>query len=125
MLDRLGESRKGNHRRWTVGILAVLIVLCSGSAGLYLIARDIYSERQVRQLIQAGYTSQRPGGGRLSGTSYVPVASKSSTPLELGRAQVFLLRHPDISDRQRLQGMIYMATADWRAYIENSKAADN
>ena len=105
-------------------MISGLIVLCSSSIGLYVLARDLYSEREIRQLILSAYNDHRPGDGRLWGTPYVPLKAISEPQPDLGRAQVFLLRHPDIEDRQRLQGMVYIATGEWRAYVESSRTPD-
>ena len=113
------------NRRWTIGLISGLIVLCSSSIGLYLIARDLYSEREIRYLIKSAYNARRPGGGRLAETPYVPLNAADRKPqLDLGRAQLYLLRHPDIQDRQRLQGMIYIATGESRAYIDSARTPD-
>src|SRR5262245_37825104 len=105
-------------------MISGLIVLCSSSIGLYVLGRDLYSEREIRQLILSAYSGHRPGDGRLWGTPYVPLKAISEPQPDLGRAQVFLLRHPDIEDRQRLQGMIYIATDEWRAYVESARTPE-
>ena len=113
------------NRRRTIGILVLLIVLCSGSVGLYLLATDLYSEYQIRDLIKDAYDAQRPGGGRLFGAPHtVPSDDPHSFP-DLGRAQVFLLLHPDINDREMLQSMIYLASDDWHAYVERRVSANS
>lgn len=107
------------NRGWTIGTLTTVLVLCLSSVGLYLFARDAYSESQIQRLIEPAYHSQRPGGGRLSGAPYSPIDGVPQTPVDLGRAQLLLLRHPDPQVRQRLQGMIYLATGDWRRFADS------
>jgi CHAT domain-containing protein len=104
------------HRRWTIGAAAVLVVLCS--IGLCLLASDWYSENQIRRLIRGAYEAQRAGGGRLAGTAYRPATGSPHRGSDLGRAQVFLLRHPEMKERQLLQGMIYLANSDWHAFTD-------
>ena len=106
-------------KRWvTIGIFILLIVTCFGSVGLYLFARDPYSEQQIRELTDKAYNAQRPGGGRLSGAAYSPIGRSLPVPAELGTAQIILLRQPDSEVRQRLQGLVYLAAGDWQNFIE-------
>src|SRR5204863_8648607 len=53
------------------------------------------------------------------------VGNKWTTPADLGRAQIYLLRHPDIKERQKLQGMIYLATNDWQAFLDSYPSPQN
>ncbi len=105
------------NRRWTVGLVG-LIVLCSISAVLYRFGRSFYAEHQVRRLLESAYNIQRPGGGRLFGSPYSPISNEPSSQPDLGRAQILVLRHPDPATRQRLQEMLYLASASWQAFTE-------
>src|SRR5579883_1162122 len=97
---------------------AILIVTCLSSLGLYLFARDPYSEHEIRRLIDPSYSQQRPGGGRLSGASYVPVRNSGRTSPDVGKAQLLLLSQPDSESRRRLQGLIYLAAGDWQKFTD-------
>jgi CHAT domain-containing protein len=114
-----GDGFLMEKRDRTIRIATILIVLFSSVAALYPFASDAYSEYEIRQQIRQAYNLSRPGGGRLSGIPYVPSKSGGKTSSDLGRAQVFVLRHPEMKDRQKLQGMIYLASGEWRALAEN------
>src|SRR5687768_1493800 len=102
-------------RRWTIGVILTLIVLCSGLVALYLYSRDRYSENQIGRLIEDAYNHQRPGGGRLFGAQYSPTEEDESLNTEdLGRAQFLLLRYPESAVRQELQGKLYLASGEWQ-----------
>lgn len=116
-ISEAAHLRRAN-RSWRVGILTLAFVT-SSSVGLYLFAADHYSEHRVRNLIRSAYDAQRPGGGRLFRAPYAPAAVDQHPPADLGQSQVYLLRHPEIADRQRLQGMIYLATGDWRRFADS------
>jgi CHAT domain-containing protein len=106
------------NRWWVIGIIGVLIV---ASVGLYHFARDPYSDQEIRQLIERGYDSQRPGGGRLFGAPYTAAGNATPDTQDLGRAQILLLRLPDSKVHQQLQGLIYLAAADWPKFLELEK----
>lgn len=106
-------------RKSQIGI-ATLLVLCLGSIGLYLFARDSNSEDRIRELIQPAYNRQRPGGGRLSATPYTPVTTDSpKNDSNLGYAQVLLLNMPNSDPRAREQSRIYLAAGDWQNFIDS------
>jgi CHAT domain-containing protein len=97
-----------------------LIVAAFGSVAVFLFARDTFSAYQLHQLIDGAYSSQRPGGGRLSGAAYAPVRTAVEHP-DLGRAQILLLRQPDSKIRQKLQGLLYLAAGNWEQFVESNK----
>src|SRR4051812_24799686 len=105
---------------WAVAALAVFFA--SGSIGLYVFATDLYSEHRVRDVIWSSYQAQRPGGGRLFGSAYVPTSTDAPPSVDLGWAQVYLLSHPATVDREPLQEMIYLATGAWKAFIDSHKS---
>jgi CHAT domain-containing protein len=107
------------NRHWTIGIAALLVAFCSGSIGLYLFSGDLYSERQIRQLTENAYKVQRPGGGRLFAAPYSPLAGAANFQQDVGRAQVLLLRFPESQTRRQLQGTVYLASGNWRAFVDN------
>ncbi len=102
-----------------IGIVAILIVIGSGLVGLYLF-RDPYSENQIRELINRSYSHQRPGGGRLFAASYNSLDDSPVAKPDLGKAQILLLRQTDSPERQRLQGLIYLAAGEWQNFVELS-----
>src|SRR5438105_10138552 len=106
------------RRQGSILILAILLAVVLSSVGLYLFARDPYSENEIRHLIEQEYNRQRPGGGRLYQTAYFPAADISRTLSDLGKAQLLLLRYPESETRQRLQGLIYLASGNWQKYVE-------
>jgi CHAT domain-containing protein len=89
-----------------------------GSVGLYLYARSPHYEREIRQLIDTAYNSQRPGGGRLSAASYMPLTNAVVTTPRLGKAQILLLRQTDSEKRQYLQGLVYLAAGEWQKFVQ-------
>src|SRR5579862_6896618 len=99
------------------GIAAICAACLLCSAGLYLFARDSYSESQIHHLIDVAYNSQRPGGGRLSGSSYSQPANED-IQASLGKAQLLLLRCPDSDRKQTLQGLVYLASGSWQKYVD-------
>lgn len=107
------------NRRWTIGVVVSLIVLCSSSAGLYLFGPERYSENQIRRLIQDAYNHQRPGGGRLFGAQYSAMEDVPPAMGDLGRAQLLLLRYPGSAARQGLQSKVYLASGEWRKFVED------
>src|SRR5262245_41726603 len=98
------------NRDRAIGIGTFLIVLVSGVVALSFLFGDIYYEREIRQVILDAYNTARPGGGRLSVTPYSPASTAPRSYSDLGRAQVYVLRHPQLRDRQMLQGMIYLGS---------------
>jgi CHAT domain-containing protein len=105
--------------RWvTIGVTAILIVTCLSCVGLYLLARDPFSESEIRHLIDVSYSRQRPAGGRLSGASYVGFQNSAGSSPDIGKAQILLLRQPDSETRRRLQGLIHIAAGDWEKFVE-------
>src|SRR5436853_2251347 len=112
-------SRPGRSRRQgSILILAILLAVLLSSVGLYLFARDPYSENEIRDLIQQAYNRQRPGGGRLYQAAYFPAADRARPLPDVGKAQILLLRYPESETRQRLQGLIYLASGNWQKYVE-------
>jgi CHAT domain-containing protein len=101
-----------------IGTITFSTVIFLSSVGLYLSARDRYSEHEIRQLISSAYTRQRPGGGRLSGASYTPAGSSPFSGGDVGKAQLLLLRMPDSHRRRSLQGLLYLAAGEWREFVE-------
>src|SRR5262245_38812184 len=108
MQSETGLDVKAGRGR-SFAIFAAMVFLL-GSAGLYLFARDAYSEHQIRHLIDAAYNFQRPGGGRLSNAEYSPSISQFDAKADLGKAQLLLLQLPDSDTKQRLQSLIYLAS---------------
>jgi CHAT domain-containing protein len=102
----------------SIAIVAILVACILGSTGLYLSARNTYSESQIRHLIEIAYNSQRPGGGRLWSASYSPLTDTPNAQTNLGKAQLLLLSYPDSETKQRLQGLIYLASGNWQKYID-------
>ena len=94
------------------------LTMAVSSVGLYLFARDPYSGNEIRRLITESYNAQRPGGGRLHQSQYSPPANTSAAHTDLGKAQLLLLRLPDSDTRQRLQSLLYLASGDWRKYVD-------
>jgi hypothetical protein len=115
MESETGYRKKASRQR-SIAIVAIACVL--GSAGLYLFARDTNSENQIRGLIENAYDSQRPGGGRLSDAPYSQRTGVYGVQANLGQAQLLLLRYPDSDTRQRLQGLIYLASGNWQKYVD-------
>ncbi len=96
-------------------MMGILIVLASTLVALHGSVRDLYSEYQIKRLIESSYSRQRPGGGRLLDADYNQVASEpldSSGP-GIGEAQRLLLAYPDSPRRRELQGRIHLASGDW------------
>src|SRR5712691_2977315 len=112
------EHQVKTGRQRSIVIVAISIACVLGSAGLYLFARDTYSENQIRRLIASAYNSQRPGGGRLSDTPYSLPNGGRDVQANLGQAQLHLLRYPDSDTRQRLQCLIYLASGNWQNYVD-------
>src|SRR5688572_4446831 len=106
------------NRRWTIGVVAALIVLCSSLFGAVVFARHRFSEKHIRRLIQGAYNQQRPGSGRLFGAQYSPKEDAPPDMGDLGRAQLLLLRYPESAARQELQGRIYLASGEWQKFVE-------
>jgi CHAT domain-containing protein len=106
-------------RRWAIGVVAILVVLCSGWLGIFSFGRDQYSATHIRSLVKDAYNHQRPGGGRLFGAQYFPIGSTPPHIADLGRAQFLLLRFADSNARHELQGEIYLASGEWRKFAEN------
>ncbi len=95
-------------------MMGILIVLASSLVALHGSVRDFYSEFQVHRLIDPAYSQQRPGGGRLIGAAYNPVAARSdSSEPRIGEAQRLLLAYPDSLLRRELQSRIHLASGDW------------
>lgn len=104
-------------RRRLIAILAISAAGVIASAGVLLFALDS-PEYQIRRLIESAYNSQRPGGGRLSGAPYSQRTSGRDAQANLGKAQLLLLRYPKSDAKQRLQGLIYLASGNWQRYVE-------
>jgi hypothetical protein len=105
--------------RWrTIGIISILALTVLGSVGLYLFARDPYSEREIRFLIDSAYNHQRPGGGRLFAAAYTPLEAASANTPDIGKAQILLLRYPNSKRRQYLQGLVYLAAGQWQSFVQ-------
>src|SRR5438128_972621 len=117
MESETGYRVKAGRQR-SIAIVAISAACVLGSAGLYLFARDTYSENQIRGLIESAYNSQRPGGGRLSDTPYSQPTGVRNMQANLGKAQLLLLRYPAADTRQRLQGLIYLASGNWQEYVD-------
>src|SRR5215471_17193797 len=83
------------NRRGMIEIIAMLSFIALSTLGLFLFARDPYSEHEIHQLNQRAYNHQRPGGGRLSAAAYTPINALPPSTVDLGRAQILLLRRPD------------------------------
>jgi len=106
------------NRRSMVGIVTFSILVCLTSIGLFLLARDGYSEHEIRKLIEPAYSHRRPGGGRLSAASYSSIDTSSLTGSDLGKAQILLLRQPDSPKRRTLQGFLYLAAGEWQEFVQ-------
>jgi CHAT domain-containing protein len=119
-----GDITSFAKRGRSAGFIAALIVLCFGSLGVFFFARDAYSGNQIHQLIDAAYSGQRPGGGRLSGTPYAPLLHQASAAQELGKAQLLLLQQPRLKNHQTLQGLLYLAAGNWQKFVESTNQAD-
>ena len=117
-MERVTRYQVRTSRRGLIAIVAISLSCVFGSAGLYLIARDTYSESQIYPLIQNAYNSQRPGGGRLSNAPYSPPTDIVNAQADLGKAQLLLLTFPNSPARQRLQSLIYLASRDWRKFVD-------
>src|SRR5437016_9946381 len=104
--NRPGRAKRPK-RRSSILIVATLVAVVLSAVGLYLFARDPYSEKEIRHLIEQAYNRQRPGGGRLHLAAYSHAADGSRPPAEVGKAQLLLLRYPESETRHRLQGLIY------------------
>jgi hypothetical protein len=111
-------AKRHNSLKYSFLKLLCLFVASFSLVGLYLFARDPYSENDIRRLIQEAYNRQRPGGGRLSRAAYFSAGNMPARPSELGKAQLLLLRYPESETRQRLQGLIYLAAGNWQKYVE-------
>ena len=110
------QRKTGRH---PFSLIVIILVACAlGSAGLYLVALDSSPEKQIRRLAESAYNSQRPAGGRLSNAPYSEVTSRHDAGANLGKAQLLLLGYPDSDTKQRLQGLIYLASGDWQRYID-------
>ena len=117
-MERETEWVKANRRRRIV-ITAIVVALVSSSVGLYeFLARDPFSEHEIRRLIDQAYNRQRPGSGRLYRAAYFPLAGATTIPADLGKAQLLLLQYPESETRQQLQGLIYLASGKWQEYLE-------
>ena len=115
--NRPGRAKRPK-RRSSILIVATLVAVVLSSVGLYLFARDPYSENEIRHLIEQAYNRQRPGGGRLYRAAYFPAAGILRPLSDLGKAQLLLLRYPESETRQRLQGLLYLASGNWQKYVE-------
>ena len=107
------------NRHWTIRII-LLVVLCSMSLGLFLFFSESHSDYKIRRLIESAYNAQRPGGGRLFGAPYSLQPAASSDQQDLSRAQVLLLHRPESEAHGALQGMLDLASGNWRAFIERN-----
>ena len=110
-------------RKWSIALL-LLIAFCFGSVGLYL-ARDQFSEHEIRQLVDRAYNRQRPGGGRLSGATYTPPGLPPVSISDLGKAQFLLLRRSDPQGDADLQALVYLAAGEWKKYAELANRLSN
>jgi CHAT domain-containing protein len=117
MQTEIGLRVKAGRPRAIV-ILAISLAAVLGSAGFYVFGRDAYSENQIRRLIEVGYNSQRPGGGRLSNAAYSQPQDVQSGQANLAKAQLLLLRYSDSDTKQRLQSLIYLAAGNWKKYVD-------
>src|SRR5438093_819209 len=109
---RIGASR------WPIPLITSLTTLVLASAGVFLFARDPYSAAEIHRRIEKAYIAQRPGGGRLYKGGYSRLDDSPTAQTELGKAQLLLLRHPNLETRQRLQSLLYLASGDWQKYVE-------
>jgi CHAT domain-containing protein len=109
------------NRRRTIGTILVLIVASFCAISVYGVLLGDRVDDQVRQLVKSAYNAQRPGGGRLWEAPYAPLNSSPRLQPDVGRAQLLLLRQPDSEPRQRLQGLVYLAAADWQRFADISK----
>ena len=119
MKNREVDRFTSANRRWTVRITMLLIVLCSMSIGQFPFARDRYAQYQISRLIRAAYDIQRPGGGRLFRAPYLPMG-RAPANSDLGRAQLLLLRLPNSQERWSLQNRFWLASGNWRTFIEKA-----
>src|SRR5262249_12921058 len=108
----------GTNRWRTATALSILCFLAVSSIGLYLFARDPYSESEIRRLIDEAYRTQRPGGGRLFKAAYFSLSDVPPRQPDLGKAQILLLRYPESETRRQLQGLIYLASGNWQKYVD-------
>src|SRR5436309_6221990 len=97
------DQTSGSSRWSSVAPIALLIVATLSSAGLYVFARDPYSENEIRRLIKESYIHRRPGGGRLYQAEYSPLSAAPAAQTDLSKAQILLLRYPNSETKQRLQ----------------------
>src|SRR5437867_3908419 len=107
-----------NTQRLAIGIFTILVVFGSSSVGVFLLARDLYTDYTIRHLIEPAYNFRRPAGGRLSDTPYSPVGGLAPSQSELGRAQILLLSQTSSYSRLKLQGMLYLATGEWQSFVD-------
>ena len=111
--DRRGASR------WSLLVVTIsLIIIALSSAGLYLFARDPYSTKEIRHLIDPAYSSRRPGGGRLYQAQYSSGLVRAAPQVDLSKAQILLLQYPNSETKRRLQGLLHLASENWKGYIE-------
>jgi CHAT domain-containing protein len=117
------DESQSQPRPRTIRSAILLIVLFSLALVFYLFGADLYSQYEIRRLIDSAYSARRPGGARLFGTQYVRVDPQpAALDQQLGRAQVLLLRLPESQARQELQRMLYLASEDWQAFIDSVNA---
>ena len=112
------DQTSGSSRWSSVALIALLIVATLSLAGLYVFARDPYSENEIRRLIKESYVRRRPGGGRLYQAEYSPLSAAPTGQTDLSKAQILLLRYPNSETKQRLQALLYLASDNWQEYIE-------
>jgi CHAT domain-containing protein len=108
------------RRPFLIGAFTAIVLALLGSVGLYLLARNSFSQKEIHDLIQPAYERQRPGGGRLSGAAYAPVVGQPPGSTNLGAAQVLLLGRPASRSREDLQSLIYLADGDWQRFVDSS-----
>src|SRR5262245_38436050 len=118
------DSSSLSRRFRAAKVVLLLTVIGSALVGLFF-SRDLYLEYQTQKLITEVYNQQRPGGGRLWGAPHAPPAAAPLEVRDLGRAQVFLLRHAEWKSTSRLQGLLYLAIGDWTAFAESSLPEPN
>src|ERR1041385_6121669 len=100
-------------------IATVTIAICViGSLGLYSFYRDLDPEIRIRRLIETAYNAQRPGGARLWGAPFSQTIRALNTDSQLSEAQLLLLAYPESNTKQNLQSMIYLASGNWRQYVD-------
>ncbi len=119
-MDGETDQTSGSSRWSSVALIALLIVATLSSAGLYVFARDPYSENEIRRLIKESYIHRRPGGGRLYQAEYSPLSAAPAAQTDLSKAQILLLRYPNSETKQRLQALLYLASDNWQEYIESA-----